>query len=95
MSKLTDAIAQTAQSILPADATPAEVFNAVNVAISYHAASTLIDDAQFAKIVGACGRSVEEYDENDSGNFTAEQTNAAEMAFRAARRNGSAFCIRA
>jgi hypothetical protein len=86
MSKLTDAITQTAQSILPADATATDVFNAINVAISYHAASTLVDDAQFSKIAGALGRSVEDYDENDINNFTTEQTDAAVRALTSSRR---------
>jgi hypothetical protein len=95
MSKLTDAIAQTARTMLPADATPAEVFNAVNVAILYHAAGTLIEDTQFSQIVVMLGRSVDEYDENNSGNFTTGQTDAAVIAFNIARRDRVTFSIRA
>lgn len=95
MTKLTDAITETARSILPADATAAEAFNAVNVAISYHLATTLIGDEQFADIVGALGRSVDEYDDSDSANFTTEQTDEAVRALNAARRHRSAFSIRA
>lgn len=94
MNKLTDAITQTAQSILPADATAAEAFNAVNVAISYHLAVTLIDDDMFAKIVEACGHSVDEYDESDPTNFTPDQTEAAKRSLEAARRARVGFSVR-
>lgn len=95
MTKLTDAITGTAKSILPTDAIPADVFNAVNVAISYHLAGGLIDDERFSAIVKACGSNVENYDENDSANFTPEQTDEAVRALTRARRTRTSFCVRA
>ena len=91
MTNIVAAITETTKNIIPANATFAEVVNAVNVSIDYHAGSSLIDDDRFAKIISAFGFDVDVCDCEDPAIFTAEQSKDAARALRQARKSGTLF----